>query len=60
MHTCPNCGSLVSEGNPYCSHCGAHLQLDFDDENEYCPEDLPILFQILFWITAKLHKPSIH
>ena len=43
MHTCPNCGSLVSEGNSYCSHCQAHLQWDFDDEEEYFPEDLPIL-----------------
>ena len=43
MHTSPNCGSLVSEGDSYCSHCGAHLQWDFDDGKEYYPEDLPIL-----------------
>lgn len=25
MPTCPDCGSLIMEGDPYCSHCGAHL-----------------------------------
>ena len=34
MPTCPDCGSVIMEGDPYCSHCGAHLQWDFTDENE--------------------------
>lgn len=25
MSVCPNCGSLVLEGDPYCEHCGTHL-----------------------------------
>lgn len=33
MNTCPDCGTLVMEGDPYCSHCGAHL-LWSDDEYE--------------------------
>lgn len=26
MPTCPNCGTIIMEGDPYCSHCGSHLQ----------------------------------
>ena len=25
MPTCPDCGSIIMKGDPYCSHCGAHL-----------------------------------
>lgn len=25
MNTCPNCGSPVLDGDPYCQHCGCHL-----------------------------------
>lgn len=25
MPTCLDCGSIVMEGDPYCTHCGAHL-----------------------------------
>ena len=25
MPTCPDCGSIIMEGDPYCTHCGAHL-----------------------------------
>lgn len=25
MATCPNCGEIVMEGDPYCSNCGATL-----------------------------------
>ncbi|MBQ2666524.1 hypothetical protein [Methanobrevibacter sp.] len=28
MNTCPNCGSIVMRGEPYCSHCGAHFRWD--------------------------------
>ena len=31
MATCPDCGSIVMKGDPYCSHCGAHL-IWSDDE----------------------------
>lgn len=31
MPPCPDCGSIVMEGDPYCSHCGAHLKWS-DDE----------------------------
>ena len=40
MPTCPNCGSIVMEGDPYCSHCGAHFKwsgLD-DDIGDYISE----------------------
>lgn len=26
MPTCPDCGSIIMEGDPYCTHCGAHLK----------------------------------
>lgn len=32
MPTCPNCGTIIMEGDPYCSHCGNHLQWN---GNEY-------------------------
>ena len=35
MLTCPNCGSIVMEGDSYCSHCGAHLKWSYADENEF-------------------------
>lgn len=35
MNTCPNCGSIVMEGDPYCPHCGVHLKWDSDDEFEF-------------------------
>lgn len=31
MATCPDCGSIIMEGDPYCSHCRAHLNWVFDD-----------------------------
>ena len=33
MPTCPNCGSVVMEGDPYCSHCGAHFKWSNTDDN---------------------------
>lgn len=33
MPTCPDCGSIIMEGDPYCPHCGAHL--DWSDDEEY-------------------------
>lgn len=30
MPTCPDCGSIIMEGDPYCSHCGAHLSWSDD------------------------------
>ena len=36
MPTCPNCGSIVMEGDTYCSHCGAHFEgADEDCDDEY-------------------------
>ena len=31
MATCPDCGSIIMEGDSYFSHCGAHLVWS-DDE----------------------------
>jgi len=28
MPTCPNCGEILMNGNPYCSHCGTALRWD--------------------------------
>lgn len=33
MPTCPDCGSIIMEGDPYCSHCGAHLSWSDDYES---------------------------
>lgn len=32
MATCPNCGEIVMEGDPYCSHCGSSLRWNLDDD----------------------------
>lgn len=37
MPTCPDCGSIIMEGDPYCSHCGAHLSWNED----YSPQRNP-------------------
>nr|WP_295001399.1 zinc-ribbon domain-containing protein [uncultured Methanobrevibacter sp.] len=34
MATCPDCGSVVMNGDPYCPHCGAHLNWGFYDDDE--------------------------
>lgn len=34
MATCPNCGSIVMEGDPYCSHCEATFRWSDDEETE--------------------------
>lgn len=43
MYTCPNCGSPVLEGDPYCQHCGSHLswigQTDDFESNDYNLDD---------------------
>ena len=39
MPTCPNCGSIVMEGDPYCSHCGAHFKWNHFDEPYSAPQE---------------------
>ena len=34
MPTCPNCGEIVMNGDPYCPHCGATLRWINDEEDE--------------------------
>ena len=31
MAMCPNCGEMVMNGDPYCTHCGTHLEWERDD-----------------------------
>jgi len=33
MPTCPDCGSIIMEGDPYCSHCGVELKKYWVNEN---------------------------
>lgn len=33
MATCPNCGELIMNGDPYCSHCGTALRWVNDDND---------------------------
>ncbi len=35
MPTCPNCGEIVMNGDPYCSHCGATFRWDDDDNVDF-------------------------
>ena len=35
MATCPNCGEIVMNGDPYCTNCGTTFRWYFDDEDEY-------------------------
>lgn len=34
MPTCPNCGEIVMQGDPYCSHCGTAFRWR-EDEDDY-------------------------
>ena len=34
MPTCPNCGEIVMNGDPYCSHCGTTFNWGYDEEYE--------------------------
>lgn len=47
MPTCPDCGSIVMEGDPYCSHCGAHLLWNLDDESDYEEEKTDVEYHDL-------------
>ena len=40
MATCPNCGEIVMEGDPYCSNCGTTFIWSDDDERKP-PEEQP-------------------
>ena len=35
MYQCPSCGEIVMEGDPYCQHCGSHLNWPGKTENTY-------------------------
>lgn len=39
MPTCPHCGSIIMEGDPYCSHCEAILS--WDDDNNRRETEIP-------------------
>lgn len=34
MATCPDCGEIVMEGDPYCPNCGAVFDWDDDEEED--------------------------
>ena len=52
MHTCPDCGSMIMEGDPYCEHCGAHLSwegLEEDSGNRnYSNDELDDILESMF------------
>ena len=50
MPTCPDCGSIIMEGDPYCPHCGAHLSWSDEDETQYYSngDDLDDMLSCLF------------
>ena len=57
MHTCPDCGSMIMEGDPYCSHCGAHLSWDgLEDDSAsqlYRKDDLEDMLDSMFINSAQ-------
>ena len=38
MATCPNCGEIVMEGDPYCSNCGCTFSWIDDEEAKLLKE----------------------
>ena len=52
MNTCPDCGSMIMEGDPYCSHCGAHLSWDGPENDSasqlYRKDDLDDILDSMF------------
>ena len=57
MNTCPDCGSMIMEGDPYCSHCGVHLQWDgLEDDSAsqlYRKDDLEDILDSMFINSAQ-------
>ena len=49
MATCPNCGEIVMDGDPYCSHCGStlHWANDDDSSSEDASSDLYELYDFM-------------
>ena len=53
MVTCPNCGEIVMNGDPYCTNCGTTFKWYFDDEDdleideEENSQDLIKVFEIM-------------
>ena len=41
MHTCPDCGTIIMKGDPYCPHCGAHLVWSDDYQSSRDRPDIP-------------------
>jgi hypothetical protein len=39
MYTCPSCGEIVMEGDPYCPHCGSHLNWPGKSESSHERKD---------------------
>ena len=39
MVTCPNCGEIVMNGDPYCTNCGTTFRWYFDDVEDDCEID---------------------
>ena len=37
MATCPNCGEIVMEGDPYCSNCGTTFRWTHGEDERYDP-----------------------
>ena len=34
MKTCPRCGSILADNEPYCDNCGYDSDFDMDDDWE--------------------------
>lgn len=39
MYTCPSCGEIIMEGDPYCQHCGSHLNWPGKSESSHERKD---------------------
>lgn len=35
MKTCPRCGSILADNEPYCDNCGYDPDFDMDDDDDW-------------------------
>ena len=53
MAMCPNCGEMVMDGDPYCSHCGSTLRWYYDEKNESLKDDGSSVLKKVFDLMVK-------
>lgn len=54
MKTCPRCGSILADNEPYCDNCGFDPDFDSDDWEDEWIYSFNLFFLIIFKIIYTL------